>query len=181
MRFATVSSGAGENARLIYVNLNISDDESLSHKYISVTTYKRFTRLPSKFFPQELYHCLKAIRSSNLVEVLLHDWRVSYGLKTYYDCLDRYEHQVEQACERYNVPFDVSLALYVSSAANASGFTSEALSPASAPAPSIGDRPAEWTSGEVGSESGFAILSPPQVAQCFGYYGFDVGIGLNFD
>lgn len=48
--------------------------------------YQRIFGLPIKLFPQERNDRLKAIRRSNLVEVLLHDRSVASRLETDYDC-----------------------------------------------------------------------------------------------
>jgi hypothetical protein len=83
-RFATVSSGAGENARFIYVNcISHGDQNCKNDKHDS---YQRFTSFPPQLLSQELNHCLKSIRGRNFEEVLLHYRRISNRLKPHDDC-----------------------------------------------------------------------------------------------
>ena len=84
-RFDTVSSGAGENAKLIYVNWQ-NHLSQRNHAADSQWTHKWITSLPSKFLPQELNDSLEAIGSCYLVEVRLHDWSVSNCFEAHNNC-----------------------------------------------------------------------------------------------
>ena len=95
-RFATVSSGAGENARLIYVNYMRRGSKKLAsttdrEAKIGRWTHQRVALFPTKLFPQELDYSLESIRRGDLVEVLLHDGGVSDGLEADDNCTHTHE------------------------------------------------------------------------------------------
>jgi hypothetical protein len=76
-KFDTVSSGAGEKAKLIYVNWSTRHHSWYVHWAHNKRTHKWITSFPSKLLPQELDHSLESIGRCNPVEVLLHDWSIS--------------------------------------------------------------------------------------------------------
>lgn len=85
-RFDTVSSGAGENARLMYVNWD--PNEHAKPKSGVNATHQWVSCLPTQFLSQELNHSLKPVRRGDLVEVLLHNWRISNSFEAYDNCSD---------------------------------------------------------------------------------------------
>ena len=90
-RFATVSSGAGENARLIYVNYMRRGSKKLAstadrEAKIGRWTHQRVALFPTKLLPQELDDGLEPVRRGDLVEILLHDRGIAHRLETDDNC-----------------------------------------------------------------------------------------------
>lgn len=94
-RFATVSSGAGENARLMYVNWCTAAAAGGMRRETTGAvqergrrwgaTYQRVALLPPQLLAQELDDGLEAVRRGDLVEVLLHDGRVPHRFEAHDD------------------------------------------------------------------------------------------------
>ena len=79
-----MSSGAGEKARLIYVNWVKFATYRERICYMTYT-HQRLPRFPPKLLAQELDDSLKAVGNSHPEEVLFHDWRVP-------DCFEAHDH-----------------------------------------------------------------------------------------
>ena len=110
-KFATVSSGAGENAKLIYVNYLECQIWRCGH---GKSTHQWIRSLPTQLLPQELNHSLKSVGSRNLIEILFHNRRISDRLESYDDLYLSWDWVTPHS--RLYKPLEESFFLYDSSA-----------------------------------------------------------------
>lgn len=82
-------------------------------------THQWISWFPGKLLPQELNDRLEAIRCSNFIEVLFHNWSVANCFESYYDYILHINAGSDEDESLY-APLEGSFFLYVSSAVRAS-------------------------------------------------------------
>lgn len=89
----------------MYVNWDMSERaRPFSTVY---ATHQWVSCLPTQFLSQKLDYSLKPVRRSDLVEVLLHDWRIPNSFEAYDDCSDVSQQQ-RTTTSRSHLSLDLS-------------------------------------------------------------------------